>query len=68
MGEDEVNISRLISMQKAVIWEESKGKLRALYMVNGMTDSENKHHVQWDKVKKRVEEFIKAFEEDGLHE
>lgn len=58
----------IISLHKAILWEEAKGKLRALYMVNGQTNSENKHHVDWTRVRADVELFIMEFEGRGLHE
>ena len=61
-----MNVARQIGMHKAILWEEAKGKMRAMYMVNGQSDSENKANVEWSKVRTRVEEFIIAFEDDGL--
>ncbi len=53
---------------KAALWEEAKGKLRALVAVqgsySGLTDSAEK----WERAGFAVEDFIKAFEDNGLHE
>lgn len=43
-----------IGLQKAILWEEAKGKLQALAVAGGQTDA--------------VEEFITAFESEGMHE
>jgi|LakMenEpi03Aug12_release.lakeMendotaPanAssembly.Ray.scaffolds.fasta_scaffold3264754_2 hypothetical protein len=57
-----------IRVAKAHIWEEAKGKLRALYAVNGQVPSHEAFSPHWEDVKKAVEQFIKEFEEDGFHE
>lgn len=44
-----------ISLHKAILWEEAKGKLRAMVAVNGQTNSEDKHHIHWEEIKARVE-------------
>ena len=53
---------------KAMLWEEAKGKLRALVAVQGsyfgLADSADR----WQRAAKAVEAFIEDFEGDGLHE
>ena len=53
----------------AQLWEEAKGKLRALVHVQGsyysMTDDAS---FRWQDLEKRINAFIKDIEDDGLHE
>ncbi len=57
-----------ISLVKAVLWEQTKGNLRALAAASGASPSTTKRSPDWVEVEKRVEKFIKDFEDDGLHE
>jgi len=51
---------------KGVLWEEAKGKLRALVAVHGSYfNCDDGVYTEADGV---VEAFIKEFEGDGLHE
>lgn len=63
--------SEPIGLAKAILWEEAKGKLRALVAAEGATHGgkpdENGIH-RFDAISKRVETFIKKFEADGLQE
>jgi len=54
-----------ISSLKAMVWEEAKGKLRALAALSG---SGREREPNFEVVGKAVEKFIKSFEENGLHE
>jgi len=61
--------ARMISIQKAALWEEAKGKLRAMAATAGECSSMNqKLASRHTNVAERVEAFILDFEEDGLHE
>ncbi|WP_288806313.1 hypothetical protein [uncultured Novosphingobium sp.] len=61
-----------IRVAKAQLWEEGKGKLRAMVAVEGQCGSHNRaHHEQrrrWREAQDRIEEFIRRFEDDALHE
>lgn len=57
-----------IGLAKAILWEEAKGKLRALAAASGQYPSNNGHTEKWEQIDRRVEDFIKNFEEDCLHE
>lgn len=59
----------MIGITKAMLWEEAKGKLRALVAVNGQCASTDEHRAdQWREAEERIEAFISAFEDEGLHE
>jgi hypothetical protein len=63
--------SEPIGLAKAILWEEAKGKLRALAAAEGAThggqpDQYGVHRYQ--AISKRVERFIEKFEADGLQE
>ena len=60
---------------KAVMWEEAKGKLRALVALQGsyksyeMGETEGaKVRTRFDEAGKAVEDFIAHFEAHALHE
>lgn len=57
-----------IGLAKAILWEEAKGKLRAIVSAGGQTQSGSDRSPDWEAVKKRVESFIDKFEADGLNE
>lgn len=57
-----------IGLMKTMLWEEAKGKLRALVLISGAHPSTRTRAPEWTKVEKRVEDFIKKFEDDGLQE
>jgi hypothetical protein len=57
-----------IRLAKAGLWEEAKGKLRALAAVNGQVHEGDGFSPDWEEVRNAVEDFIRQFEEDGLHE
>lgn len=65
-----------VGMQKAVLWEEAKGKLRAMAAAEGyrglcepMTASHRERCTQrWEKVNAAVEKFIDETESNGLNE
>lgn len=59
-----------INTMKAVLWEEAKGKLRAMVAVDGSRHSEHRHDgekMRFQVVSEFVEDFISAFENTGLH-
>jgi len=56
----------LIGLAKALVWEETKGHLRALVAASGQTYV--KRSPDSEKVRKVVEAFIKDFEDNGYHE
>lgn len=60
-----------ISLAKAILWEEAKGKLRAIAAAegesyDGVREVDGTYYFQ--KIEKAVEEFIQAFEDEGYHE
>lgn len=58
-----------IGLAKAILWEEAKGKLRAIVAADGAQHGgvyDGRPH--FEIVEEVVESFIKAFESDGLHE
>lgn len=61
-----------IAIAKAILWEEAKGKLRALVAVEGQCGAHNpedKHRRErWREASEAVETFVKDFEDNGLHE
>lgn len=60
-----------ISLHKAILWEEAKGKLRALSNVEGHRRTASDYHKNSDKwlsLNKEIENFIKNIENEGLHE
>ena len=65
-----------IQMTKAVLWEEAKGKMRALCHVEGhrrltepMTAGmEKSYTARWTELEAVVEKFIEDFENDGYQE
>ena len=58
----------MIGLTKAVLWEEAKGKLRALAIASGQHQSNRKRTPDWEKVTQQVETFILHFENLGYHE
>ena len=58
-------IEHSIGMHKAILWEEAKGKLRALSSVAG---SGNDDMERFLKIETVIETFIEEFESDGLQE
>lgn len=65
MTDDEVALRR---PHLAVTWEEAKGKLRAMKALQGSYPADTGHAEKYELVRIRIESFIKAFEDDGLHE
>lgn len=63
-----VVVTNGIRVAKAKLWEEAKGKLRALYRVNGSIPSTFNFSPDWQEVKVAVEKFITEMEDEGLHE
>lgn len=60
-----------IGLAKAVLWEEAKGKLRAMVAVQGACEGgaegqDSRAH--YDRVKAEIEMFIIRLENSGLHE
>jgi hypothetical protein len=59
----------MIGVAKAALWEEAKGKLRALIAVNGQcSPTDEWRSGQWQEAEKRIDAFIADFEGDALHE
>lgn len=57
------------SVAKALQWEIAKGHLRALAAIDGAcSTAETERPYRFEVVGQRIEEFIKEFEDDGLHE
>lgn len=49
-----------------MLWEEAKGKLRALAAVQGSYQSETGHTERWEACEAAIEKFITDFENDEL--
>lgn len=56
----------MIGLTKAVLWEETKGKLRALAIATGHRPSRSSD--RYEIVERCVENFILNFESNGFHE
>lgn len=66
-----VRDSNPVALAKAILWEEAKGKLRALVAADGATFPtypEPPEGPRFKIVSNAVEDFISDFEADGLHE
>ncbi len=61
-----------IRLAKAILWEEAKGKLRALAAASGMHQSRHGDPLgtmaRFERISDRVATFIKEFEDDGFQE
>lgn len=65
-----------IGLVKAVLWEEAKGKLRAIVMADGQQapqyEGPKGNHApiegSWVRIQRAVDKFIKDFEDEGYHE
>lgn len=61
-----------IGLAKAVLWEEAKGKLRALVAADGAAVTPVRELVggkfHFEIIEEVIEEFITKFEDDGHHE
>lgn len=68
MGRDEQDNTR--TPLKAMLWEEAKGKLRALVAVQGgyTTAGGDDRTERWQALELAVSAFIVQVEDDGLHE
>lgn len=65
-----------VSMHKMMLWEQAKGQLRAMAVVDGhrrlcvpMTvDRDTQVRDRWLELDKAIEDFIASIEDEGLHE
>ena len=61
-----------IGLAKAILWEEAKGKLRAIVAADGAVENGGSElhgeRFHFEIVEEAVEAFIRSFESDGLHE
>lgn len=57
----------IINMMKASVWEEAKGKLRALVAIQGSYPNGTQTQ-RWKDIEDLTEEFIRDIEGNGLHE
>lgn len=57
-----------IRLAKAILWEQTKGNLRALGAASGASPSTESRSPNWEEVGRAVEKFIKNFEDHGLQE
>lgn len=55
-------------MIKAILWEEAKGKLRALAVAQSFHEESAVKTERWTKITDSVESFISRFENAGHHE
>lgn len=53
---------------RSILWEECKGKLRAMAAFQGSYQVDRGSPSSWASLNKRVEAFIKSVEDEGLHE
>ena len=61
----------VLRMQKAALWEQAKGMLRALSMTEAHRRVVTEGRVddgRWVELDQRVESFIKGIEDDALQE
>ena len=69
---DTQHLSSMIAVAKAQLWEEAKGKLRAMIAVEGQCSGsapEHQHHRErWRDLGAAIEAFISQTEGAGLHE
>ncbi len=74
MNDSERNaiLADMIKVQKAALWAEAKGKLRAMVAVEGQCSGSDPLHRdqrhRWAMGSNTIEAFIKDFEDNGLHE
>lgn len=65
-------LADMIKVKKAALWQEAKGKLRAMVAVEGQCSGSDPLHRdqrdRWLTGHNTIEAFIAAFEDDGLHE
>lgn len=62
-----------IGLAKALLWEEAKGKLRAIIAAEGTAQSgsiakDEDGRFPFEKISDTIESFIADFESEGLHE
>ena len=62
-----------IGLAKAILWEEAKGKLRAVIAAEGAAqsrtaDKDEDGRFPYEKTSDAIESFIADFESEGLHE
>lgn len=59
-----------IGLAKAILWEEAKGKLRAVAAASGQYPSSKDPAtgVRWEKISDAVESFILQFEANSYEE
>jgi hypothetical protein len=55
-----------VGLAKMILWEEAKGKLRAMVAAGGSIPSNAERSADWHELEKRVERFIKQVEDDEL--
>ena len=67
-----MTLSEVIGIEKAKLWEEAKGKLRAMVAVEGQCSSHGpeheRHRERWRDAEAAIDVFIRDFEGNGLHE
>lgn len=59
-----------INLVKAVLWEEAKGKLRAMVAADGCASTGGDHREEpfrFQSVAQAIEQFIQEFEDEELH-
>lgn len=57
-----------IGLAKSILWEEAKGKLRALYAASGQHSPSEGRSPDWQEVEEFTERFIKEYESNAYHE
>lgn len=66
----EIDINQIISLNKTILWEEIKGRLRALVAIGGHIPSvQGDYEIKrYEEIHSSVEKFIDKFESDGFDE
>lgn len=58
-----------IGLAKAILWEEAKGKLRAIAMAEGSAfGGKPTDKFKYEYIEEFIEKFIMEFESEGYHE
>lgn len=69
MTEHIMSRNEMISLQKAILWEAAKGKLRAVVAAGGQCRPDDRTHgPRWRELSEAVEDFIKDIEDNALQE
>jgi len=62
-----MNEDDMISLMKAIAWEQAKGQLRTISAAAGQGRTGSRHN-NYNRIQVFVDRFINEFEAEGLHE